>query len=74
MVGVKGVATGDALQDIGSRYLVIVALNGKDDKPDLRSIRAFIASAGQGIVYRTGIWREYDLFQGRVTALDDFDS
>ncbi|KAH9931066.1 allantoicase [Epithele typhae] len=37
-------------------YLVIVAKNGADDKPDLGSMRAFIASAGQGIVYSTGIW------------------
>ncbi|TFK54159.1 allantoicase [Heliocybe sulcata] len=46
----------DALQTPGKAYLVIVAQNGEDDKPDLTTMRAFIASAGQGIVYDTGIW------------------
>ncbi|KAH9858744.1 allantoicase [Lenzites betulinus] len=49
-------AGGDALADPGTAYLVIVALNGADDKPELGSMRAFVASAGQGIVYGTGIW------------------
>ena len=49
---------GDAIADPGRAYLVIVAKNGADDKPDLASMRAFIASGGQGIVYNTGIWRE----------------
>ncbi|TCD71588.1 Allantoicase [Steccherinum ochraceum] len=38
------------------RYLVIVALTTEDDKPDLKSLRAFVASANQGIVYNTGVW------------------
>lgn len=46
----------DALNDPGKRYLVIVAQNGEDDKPDLRTMRAFVASAGQGIMYNIGIW------------------
>lgn len=53
-----GVGLGDALPDPGSQYLVIVAKNGADDKPDLTSMRAFVASGGQAIVYDTGIWRE----------------
>ncbi|KZT26690.1 allantoicase [Neolentinus lepideus HHB14362 ss-1] len=47
----------DALQMPGRAYLVIVAKNGKDNRPDLKTMRAFIASAGQGIVYDTGIWQ-----------------
>ncbi|KAI0328606.1 allantoicase [Cubamyces sp. BRFM 1775] len=47
---------GDALADPGRAYLVIVAQNGADDKPDLGTMRAFVASGGQGIVYDTGIW------------------
>ena len=54
-----GAGHGDALADPGSEYLVIVAKNGEDDRPDLASMRAFVASAGQGIVYDTGIWREH---------------
>lgn len=41
----------------GRRYLVVVALNGQDDGPELGSVKAFVASAGQGVVYDTGIWR-----------------
>lgn len=52
---------GDALEDPGSEYLVIVAKSGADGKPDLTSLRAFLASAAQGIVYDTAIWREYIL-------------
>lgn len=54
-----GDASGEnALDSPGKRYLVIVVLNGPDDKPDLQTMRAFVASAGQGIMYNTGIWRE----------------
>jgi allantoicase len=49
----------DALEHHGSAYLVVVALNGQDDKPDLSTMRAFIANGGQGVVYSTGIWREF---------------
>lgn len=52
-------AGADALQAPGKRYLVIVALNGEDDKPDLKTMRAFVASAGQGIMYNTGVWRTF---------------
>ncbi|KAI0358415.1 allantoicase [Trametes cingulata] len=51
-----GVGLGDAVEEPGTTYLVIVAKNGADDKPDLGTMRAFVASAGQGIVYDTGIW------------------
>lgn len=37
-------------------YLVIVALNGKDDRPDMSTLKAFIASSTQGINYRQGVW------------------
>ncbi|KAI0743487.1 Allantoicase [Daedaleopsis nitida] len=52
----SGASEGDALEGPGSAYLVIVAKNGADDRPDLASMRAFVASAGQGIVYDTGVW------------------
>ncbi|KAI8993038.1 allantoicase [Trametes punicea] len=51
-----GTGHGDALEDPGTSYLVIVAQNGADDKPDLHTMRAFVVSGGQGIVYNTGIW------------------
>ncbi|KAI0374057.1 allantoicase [Pilatotrama ljubarskyi] len=51
-----GIGLADALEEPGTTYLVIVAKNGADDKPDLGTMRAFVASAGQGIVYDTGIW------------------
>lgn len=30
-----------------------------DDKPDLSTLRAFVASTAQGISYNAGIWREF---------------
>lgn len=42
----------------GARYLIIVAQNGEDDRPDLKTLRAFVATSSQGIVYDTGIWRK----------------
>jgi ureidoglycolate lyase len=36
------------------RYLVIVALGG--ERPDLGSLRAFVASGTQGVSYRPGVW------------------
>lgn len=39
-------------------YLVVVAKNGAGDQPDVGTLRAFIASAAQGVVYNTAVWRE----------------
>lgn len=47
---------GEELPQPGTRYLVIVALNGEGDRPDLATMRAFVAHAGQGVVYNTGLW------------------
>ncbi|KZT08359.1 allantoicase [Laetiporus sulphureus 93-53] len=47
---------GEELQNPAKKYLIIVAQNGEDDKPDLRTMRAFVALAGQGILYNTGTW------------------
>ncbi|KAM6502037.1 allantoicase [Amanita muscaria] len=52
-----GRGTGEeAITDPADKYLVVVAKNGLDDKPDMESLRAFVASTGQGIVYDAGIW------------------
>ena len=42
----------------GSHYLVVVAKNAEDGSPDLRSVRAFLADAQQGIMYGTAVWRK----------------
>lgn len=52
----KGGAEG--LKETGDRYLVVVAHNGADDKPDLKTLRAFWASTAQGIVYNTAVWHQ----------------
>lgn len=57
-----GKGAGEGLVDPANGYLVVVAKNGDDDKPDMGTIRAFIASTAQGIVYKQGIWREYHWF------------
>jgi len=31
-------------------------MNGEDDRPDLGTMKAFVANSAQGIVYNTGIW------------------
>ncbi|CCO27082.1 allantoicase [Rhizoctonia solani AG-1 IB] len=46
----------EPLPKAGRAYLVIVALNGADDKPDLSTLRAFVASTAQGISYNMGVW------------------
>lgn len=40
----------------GRPYLVLVAPNGLDDKPDLDNIRLFHATASQGVNYFQGTW------------------
>lgn len=57
-MGGGGIEGDEAIREPGNRYLVVVALNSLDDGPDLGTLRAFVASAGQGVVYETGIWRE----------------
>ncbi|KAF9517085.1 hypothetical protein BS47DRAFT_1390130 [Hydnum rufescens UP504] len=54
--GVVPGAEEDAISTPGHAYLVIVAQNGPDDKPDLATMRAFVAGTSQGIAYGTGIW------------------
>jgi allantoicase len=46
-------------------YLVAVALNGPDDKPDMSTLKAFIAKSTQGVNYRQGVWHH------PMIALDD---
>jgi allantoicase len=59
MAGGNIADSGEGLKEYARAYLVIVAKNGDNDKPDLGTMRAFLASVAQGIVYDTGIWREY---------------
>jgi allantoicase len=49
---------GEGVGDPGDGYLVVVAQNGADDRPDMQTLRAFRASTAQGIVYKTGVWRK----------------
>ena len=44
-------------QDGDKAYLVVVTKNGPDDRPDIGTLRAFVARGNQGITYNTGIWR-----------------
>jgi len=39
-------------------YLVVVTKNGPDDKPDLKTLRAFAASTAQGIMYNIAVWHQ----------------
>ena len=53
-----------------AKYLVVVAENKVDDdtRPDLETLRAFVASSGQGICYKTGLWHAPMAVIGRVRA------
>ncbi|KAG6866700.1 hypothetical protein C0991_011359 [Blastosporella zonata] len=53
-----GQGSGEGLKDPGLKYLVVVAQNGAEDRPDLSTLRAFVATAAQGIVYNTAIWHQ----------------
>ncbi|THH03435.1 hypothetical protein EW145_g6258 [Phellinidium pouzarii] len=46
----------DALKNPGRAYLIVVALNGNDNKPDKTTLKAFLAGAGQTVVYGAGTW------------------
>nr|ODN79211.1 allantoicase [Cryptococcus depauperatus CBS 7841] len=37
-------------------YVIVAALNGEDDRPDLTTVRAFLATAAQGVNYNKGSW------------------
>ena len=50
---------GDRKDAQGGAYVVIGCLNGKPDKPDLSTLRAFLATSSQGVSYDQGIWRKY---------------
>jgi len=53
-----GRGNGDGLSEPGDKYLVVVAHNGADDRPDMKSMKAFLATSAQGISYNKGVWRE----------------
>lgn len=57
-MGACGFSGGETLREPGNKYLVVVALNGDDDKPELSTLRAFIATAAQGIMYNTAVWHQ----------------
>ncbi|RXK38566.1 allantoicase [Tremella mesenterica] len=40
----------------GGSFLVIVALNGKDDRPDPKTLSAFIMPPDTGLSYSAGVW------------------
>ncbi|TFY80894.1 hypothetical protein EWM64_g3118 [Hericium alpestre] len=44
--------------DQSQRYLVVVTKDADNGKPDLKSVRAFVATGAQGIVYKTAVWHQ----------------
>ncbi|KDR75198.1 hypothetical protein GALMADRAFT_249162 [Galerina marginata CBS 339.88] len=53
-----GPGGGEGLDEPADSYLVVVAHNGVDDRPDMKTLKAFVASAAQGISYNAGIWHQ----------------
>ena len=54
----KGSAMGIPGLTPGGACVSVVALNGKDDQPDMTTARAFLSTSAQGLSYNAGIWRE----------------
>jgi len=54
--------SGSGSSNTGDSYLVVVAHNGADDRPDMKTLRAFLADTAQGISYNPGVWRTYSSF------------
>ena len=59
-------------QDKNNVYLVVVAKNGLDDRPDIGTLRAFAARGDQGIVYNMGVWRKLHPTNLSTTALNNY--
>jgi allantoicase len=53
-----GSGGGEGLSDPSNSYLVVVAHNGTDDKPNLETLKAFVATTAQGISYDAGTWHQ----------------
>lgn len=51
-----GAAPGETSLKSGGAYLVVVAASGGDGKPDVSTLRAFMVTAAQGVVYAEGTW------------------
>ncbi|BEJ17185.1 hypothetical protein CspHIS471_0605860 [Cutaneotrichosporon sp. HIS471] len=47
---------GEAPLTAGGTFLVVVADNGPDDRPDPKTLKAFIMESGTGLNYRAGVW------------------
>jgi allantoicase len=58
----------EAITDPADKYLVVVAKNGSNDKPDMQTLRGFVATATQGVVYNAGVWRK---FQNQFLSVQD---
>lgn len=54
----KGVLAGGKSLSSGGAFVVVVALNGPDDKPDMSTARSFLVTAAQGVSFDAGIWRK----------------
>ena len=52
-------------------YLVVVAHNGTDDKPDMRTLKAFRATTSQGISYNAGVWHQPMTVLGKVGVVNN---
>lgn len=44
------------IPNAGSAFVIVVAPNGPDDRPDENAIRAFYAKGHQGVNYHAGTW------------------
>jgi allantoicase len=44
----------------GGAYVVVAALNGEDDRPDMGTMKAWLVMSSQGVSFHAGVWREWE--------------
>lgn len=52
----RGQAPGETPHKAGGTFVVLAALNGPDDRPDMSTLKAFLPTAAQGVSYNPGVW------------------
>lgn len=53
-------------------WVIVVAPNGPDDKPDMDRVQAFVADASQGITYRPNTWHHELTVLGTTATFNIF--
>lgn len=58
---------GESALPPGGAFLVVVAKNGPNDRPDPSTMRSFIMESSSGLSYAAGTWRESMMDAKRIS-------